>query len=244
MINVGDSVQKRLPMNRTLTPADTRAAKKLTRSERKEWEARLSRWHSPAEMKEAVHELHDQLAGEVLFNQAGLNFALEGWIAVEFAHARGDTSVRLVNDVWPDIETRNADGVHRFEVVEADVPGRRRGQQYKEDAEKIRRGVSTVRHAPEDLEDRSTLIAKALRDRTTDKVNKRYDGRCNLLILLNFGSEYGQGLDKVAAILHPSTAAARTAFEEVWLLWRRDAYLLWRHGKRVEVELKPGYDRL
>lgn len=228
-------------MNKTVTPSDPTAAKKLTRSERKEWEARLSRWHSPAEMKEAVRELHDRLDGEVLFNQGGLNFALEGWIAAEFSQVRGDESVRLVDDRWPDIEIRNANGVQQFEVVEADAPGRRRGREYRDDADKVRRGESTARLAPELVADRSNLVEQALRNRTTEKVAKRYGGSCSLLILLNFGSDYGQGLDKVAAILHSSTEIAKDAFKEVWLLWRGDAYLLWCDGARIEVELKPGY---
>ena len=112
----------------------------VTPGERRAWEERLSRWHTLAEMKKAVDELHAKLPNVVLFNQPGLSFARESWDAVEFARARGDEAVRLVNDGWPDFETRNADGVHRFEHVLADLPGRLRGQEYKQDAEKLKRG--------------------------------------------------------------------------------------------------------
>jgi hypothetical protein len=217
---------------------------KLTRAERKRWEERFARWHTPAEMKSAVDELHSRVNSDVLFNQAGLNFAFEAWIAAKFATARGVAAVRLIADQWPDIEIRNAAGnVERFEAVEADVPGRERGKEYKETAEKRKRGESTWRHAPEDMQDRSALVELALRAAAKKKVQKRYGGRCSLIIMLNFGAEYGDGAEAIGAILHSATEAA-SSFEEVWLLWRQDAYLLWRNGERVEVELKQGYQVL
>jgi hypothetical protein len=207
---------------------------KLTRAERKRWEERFARWHTPAEMKSAVDELHSRVNSDVLFNQAGLNFAFEAWIAAKFATARGVAAVRLIADQWPDIEVRDDAGrVERFEVVEADLPGRKRGDEYKEAAEQWRKGESTAKLAPELWADRSALVAQALRDRTSEKVGKQYSDRSGLLIMLNFGAEFGQALDSIAAILHSSTATAKDAFEEVWLLWRDDAYLLWRRGERV-----------
>ena len=94
------------------------------------------------------------------------------------------------------------------------------------------------------IQDRSAVVQVALRAAAKKKVEKRYGGRCSLIIMLNFGGEFGVGAREIGAILHASTSAAASAFEEVWLLWRDDAYLLWRDGERVEVELKPGYRTL
>lgn len=202
-------------MNAPLNPADTGKTTKFTRTERKQWEERLSRWHTPIEMEKAVCELHSSLESEVLFNQAGLNFALEAWIAAKFATARRDTSVRLVADQWPDIEIRGSKGVQRFEAVETDVPGRKRGKEYKEAAEKERRGDEAWPPPDEKLKDRSALVGAALRATAKKKVEKRYGGQCSLIIMLNFGGEFGVGAPEIGAILHESTSATASAFEEV-----------------------------
>lgn len=213
---------------------------KLTKDERKSWQERLSRWQTPEEMQEAVRELCGALHLDMLI-QAGISFAREAWIAAKFGADHGAAAVRIVPEEWPDIETRDASGVHQFEIVEADVPGRKRTKEFKEAAEKIKRGESTLVHTPEDMQDRSALVDEAIQAATEKKVEKRYGARCSLIIMLNFGGEYGIGAEAVGAILHSATADARSAFDEVWLLWRDDAYLLWQNGERVKVEIKQGY---
>jgi hypothetical protein len=101
---------------------------RLTRDEIVANRARLSEWHTPAEMQSKVEHLMDHLGCGDLFNQSGLEFIREAWVAVQIGNKRGASMVRLVQDERPDFTLRfDGGGAETYEVVEADVQDRRRG---------------------------------------------------------------------------------------------------------------------
>ncbi len=61
---------------------------RLTYDEKRTAKARLSEWHSPPDMLAAAEALMDQLGCEDLFNQGGLDFLRETWVAGTFAEKR------------------------------------------------------------------------------------------------------------------------------------------------------------
>src|SRR5579864_4104781 len=104
---------------------------RLTADEIRSHRVRLSQWQSPAEMRAAAEQLMDHLGCEDLFNQAGLDFVRETWVAGEFADKRRASSVRLIPDNRPDFELRLESGeLEAFELVEAHAFGRERGLEY------------------------------------------------------------------------------------------------------------------
>lgn len=114
---------------------------RLTLGEIRDHRRRLADWHSPTEMREQAERLMDQLGCEDLFNQAGLEFVREVWVAAEFGVKRRASAVRLIADARPDLALRFDGGeIESYELVEADIVGRRRGLEYKEAA-------STGKHA-------------------------------------------------------------------------------------------------
>ncbi len=92
---------------------------------------KLSQWQSPDQMRAVVKSVKSRIGGVVLFNQAGLQFLMDAWVTAYFDEAVGVKEVCLVDDTWPDCRVQWADGGFKsFEIVEADDPDRRRGDEY------------------------------------------------------------------------------------------------------------------
>jgi hypothetical protein len=70
---------------------------RLAKSEISDLKARLAKWHTP----HAVCDLYDatvrRIGSVTLFNQAGLEFLREAWLAAEFAKARKVEKARVVS---------------------------------------------------------------------------------------------------------------------------------------------------
>lgn len=167
-----------------------------------------------------------QVPTDAYFCQPGLAFARDGWIAGELARARGIDCVRVVPEaeLWPDFELRENGAVERFEAVEADKPGRRRGDEFREDAPIVRIGRL------ENFLDDADRVPSWLSTACANKVNKRYGGRSNLVVYLNFG-DYGTRHDETIACFVPATSVAKDSFENVWVLWKNRGYHVWHAGK-------------
>ena len=66
----------------------------------------------------------DSLGAINLFNQGGLAFLRDAWLAAQFAGKRDAEQVRSLSANWPDFELKIAGRVEAFEAVEADAPER------------------------------------------------------------------------------------------------------------------------
>jgi hypothetical protein len=78
--------------------------------------------------------VNDAMGSADFLRQGGVEFLRDAWLAGEFGRHRHSSFARLVDEreQWPDFETRAGDAIERVECVEADVPGRRRGDEYRE----------------------------------------------------------------------------------------------------------------
>ena len=99
---------------------------------------RLAQWQAAAVMSRVVDDTMERIGFTNLFNQGGLAFLRDAWIAAEFGKLRKAECVRLVADTWPDFELAIAGATERFEAVEADDPARRRGDEYRNSAGRAR----------------------------------------------------------------------------------------------------------
>jgi len=194
--------------------------KRLARDEIDELTQRLAQWQTPQAMHALIEATMDDLGSTNLFNQSGLAFLRDAWIAAEFGGMRNAEKVRLVSDNWPDFELLVDGRVGAFEAVEADDPNRRRGEEYRE-------GIGEVEDDPvEDWVARAEQTPAWLQAACQKKASKRYGGRVNLVIYLNL-SEYGIRQSEVEACFPPATEAVKDAFETVWILWKKRAYRVW-----------------
>jgi len=193
----------------------------------------MTQWRAPGEMNEYVDELMNSVGSKTLFNKAGTTFILEAWIAGHFAEVVGAKTVRLIDDQWPDLEVELDDQLIRFEAIEADMPDRRRGDEYK--------------LAPRMYEDpvenwvaRAEAVPGALQTAVRKKRAKHYSKHENLLIYLNIG-EFGIRHREIIAAFPDATKDARDIFKSVWILWKEQAFEVWRDGEASQrVYGEPG----
>jgi hypothetical protein len=94
------------------------------------WRAELSQWLQPDVFRSRVDELIAPLFRRGLFfRQAGLMFLRDAWIASRVSMALSSDSVRLVSAERPDFEIAHEGQIRQFEATEADMDGRRRGDE-------------------------------------------------------------------------------------------------------------------
>lgn len=180
-------------------------------------------WRSPTELNQYVDELMNSVGSKALFNKSGTTFILEAWIAGYFAEIVGAQTVRLIDDHWPDMEVQLDGDLIRFEAVEADVPNRRRGDEYKQAPQMMEDPV-------EDWIARAEAVPGALQVAVEKKRAKHYSKRESLLIYLNIG-EYGIRHHEIIAGFPGATKGAKDIFKSVWILWKQQAFEVWHDGK-------------
>jgi hypothetical protein len=197
---------------------------RLEKAEIRHTSAWLSNWRTPSEAQAYVDALTEQVGDVDFFTQAGLDFIRDAWLAASFGLARNADAVRLVAGEWPDCELRFGERVEQYEITEADVPGRRRGDQYRE--RDRRRGPSGILVEPDPVENwikRAEQAPSALRLAAEKKLGKRYGARAGLVVYLNI-SEYGIRQPEIEGCMAEALAPAGDAFESVWVLWKARAY--------------------
>ena len=199
---------------------------RLTSGEKTRHRAWLLQWRSPLEMLNYVDDVMECAGGRSHFNQAGIQFIYDAWAAAEFAVFRKATRVRLINDEWPDFEMELGGEAQQFEITEADLPGRRRGQEYRE------RPKGSVDDPEEDWYKRASQVSAALCSSSARKAKKHYSGRAQLLIYLNI-PVYEIYQKEIEGCFGDATAPAKDQFESVWVLWKARAYHVWKNGLHV-----------
>lgn len=201
---------------------------RLTPDEIARHKAHLSKWQTPSDMEAYYDEVNAYIGSCDLFNQAGVDFLTEACAAARFARFCGAQAVRLVDDVWPDFEIEIDGSVEQFELIEADLPGRRRGEEYRE-------GIGEVEDIEEGWSADVERVPKILRSAVERKVAKHYSDRRNLLVYLNVWFPLsGDGDDplkrRIEECFVSASEPAKNAFEQVWILWERACYRVWSGG--------------
>lgn len=170
----------------------------------------------------------DQLGDSDFFNQAGLEFVREAWIAGQFGEMRKAESVRLLSEERPDLALRFRDGrEERYELVEADI-ARKRGDEYQRaETENVRisDGPASKWATATQVFEATTKAAekKAERAENLQRSGTPYPAGTSLLIYLNV-SEYGSHEREIESTFCAAVIAARKWFSSIWILWKAQAY--------------------
>ena len=170
----------------------------------------------------------DQLGDSDFFNQAGLEFVRDAWIAGQFGEMRKAESVRLLSEERPDLALRFSDGrEERYELVEAGIP-RKRGDEYQRaETENVRNSdgpASKWATATQALEAITKAAEKkAERAENLQRSGTPYPAGTSLLIYLNV-SEYGSHEREIESTFCAAVNTARKWFSSIWILWKAQAY--------------------
>jgi hypothetical protein len=191
------------------------------------WRAELTVLTETERFRARVDEiLHPaSVSSAAFFNQGDLGFLRDAHIASRIATTLPAEAVRLCPDQWPDFELK-IDGVRRlFEVTEADVPGRRRGDEYLSDDHLIEDDPD------EDWRNRFEAIPVALDKVISKKLAKKYSGNASLIVYVNIDC-FGAYLTEGVPMLYYGTCAAKDKFSEVLALWEGRLFGLWKNGRQ------------
>jgi len=179
-------------------------------------------------MRIAAEQLMDKLDTDDLFSQSGLTFILEASAAAQFGEKRGAAFVRLVAANRPDCELKFRSGaIEGFEIVEADVPGRKRGMEYRE-----RALTGRVRHSPVEewaTPQQARQVIQAAAEKKADRARELasqgtpYPPGTGLLIYLNI-SDFGVNHEAIKAEFATSARVATSWFTSIWILWKGVPY--------------------
>jgi hypothetical protein len=192
----------------------------------------LSSWHSPDEVAAYVEAVGDAVGPANFLSQPGTQFLRDAWAAAQFGRHQCSDQVRLVPEAeqWPDFEVRANGWAEKFECVEADLPGRRRGDEYRAAERRAAAGESTVVHDPvEDWHLRAEQALPAVSAAVNLKLAKNYARGASLLVHLNI-DEWGVQQNKIEAGLAAAVAPGLPHFVAVWVLWKARLYGPWKSG--------------
>jgi len=180
---------------------------------------RLLDWIAVENVGDVIGELGERLGDDAML-RIGRHYR-EGFVAWRFADRRGAKALRLLKEqpggTTPDFEIHLGDEFLRYETTEADVPGRRRQDEYRV-PRKAERMIFT---------DLDTMITH-MRVLAARKAAKTYDNCRGLVIWVNPPAFAFIPELRWRGLVSGAEPAAG-AFEEVWAL-RGTSSLLWRNG--------------
>lgn len=177
------------------------------------WKKRLMAWSRPARFRLLVERMRKR-HGTYNLDQPGSPFK-EALIAARCADLASADAVRLGADP-PDFELRHDDRVRRFEVVEAAAPGRRRGEELKQERQLPASERERVVHIPGEQWTKAEVALAQVRRAVQRKRHHRYAPGTVLVVYLNIWPVAGRL--KLTAGLGDVVGPALTQFHEVWVL--------------------------
>jgi len=190
----------------------------LTKSGLKKLRSDLAEWRTPSKLKAICNQIREELDSQTFFNKGGLTFITEAIVSANFGVERAASHVRLTpeNEECPDFEIGFGGRIEKFEMVQADRKGRRRGDEYRVKAELP---VGTVIHIDLPLPDE---IIEMVRTAACKKANP-YPPGTRLVIYLEApkfkSDEYLPG-----ASFKNAVCDARPFFSAIWVMWQGTPY--------------------
>ncbi len=208
--------------------SDFLSTPKVLREDIDQMRVDLSEWMVTADFARIELKFREKFAGYQFFNQAGLTFLREAYMASVMARGLGFANVRLSNKTEdaPDFFLKDLALQYDVEMVEVLEDGRKRGAEPWDS--------SAITSDPvENWIRRAEQIPSQLRNAVIKKRKKNYsDKNFCLAIYLNIG-DWGIRQTEIENCFHENTAIAKDDFLIVWLVWKDKLFELWRDGTQV-----------
>jgi hypothetical protein len=207
---------------------------KIERATLEAWRNELSTWADSSTFRSRIDQImQSPELGGAMFRQAGLTFLRDAWVAARVATLVSAGRVRLCAGERPDFELQFDNETRQFEVTEADMPGRKRGDECWHDPVVKESAVSgpVVEYEPEESSaTHFEAISESLKSVIAKKLDKKYDRDACLMIYLNFES-YGAYREAGMSMLRDCTEPAKDFFDEVMVYWEGTLFRFWKNGR-------------
>lgn len=187
--------------------------RRATKAELAEMRANLARWASPEAFADLLVKMRAEHSDH-LIDQAGSPFR-EAFVADICAREWAADQVRLGEDP-PDFELCLAGEVQRYECVEVQAPGRRRGDELNADRLLSESERAAVVHVSDDEWVPAESALAEVAARVGAKAAMPYAAGTSLVIYLNV--PWIAGRTKFQLGLAAALSPARAAFSRVWVL--------------------------
>lgn len=188
--------------------------------------AALHEWQSPEEMIGAAQELGDLLGDLGSMSRRGREFR-EAFIAGRMARRKSAIAVRLLKETGdgatPDFAIQIDGRELQYETTEADIPGRRRTDEYRKPA-------TTEQMIGTDI----NVMVEHMRALAAKKALKSYEDCHGLVIWMNPPMFSFRPAARWEGLLRASEPAAQR-FREVWIM-RGAGALMWLNGQPQSEE--------
>ena len=204
---------------------------RLSPAQLRSFKLSLSQWQSAGAFVERTNELMDSIGAVQFFNDGSLAFARDASVGARLASVSKADEVRLCHGAWPDYEERFGTSVEQYEITEALMPGRRRGEEWKQ-AEAD--GFPLTHDPGERWVERARAAPRAVHSAALKKAVKRYPPTASLIVYLNIGV-YGSLKAETEGALTECTACAKDHFHRVIVLWGDRLYVTWDGGIRSDL---------
>lgn len=190
----------------------------LTKPGLKKIRSDLAEWRTPSELKDICNQIREEVDGKTFFNKGGLTFITEAIVAADFGVERAASRVRLTPEIEerPDFELDFGDRIEKFEMVQADRRGRRRGDEYRAKAELP---AGTVIHLGAPLPDEITEMVRT----AACKKAKPYPSGTRLIIYLE-APKFRSDESLLGASFTNAVYGARPFFSAIWVMWQGIPY--------------------
>jgi len=188
------------------------------------WKDELSRWQPTEAFRSRIDEIAapSRIPRQIFFRQAGLTFLRDAWTASRVASALSADQVRLAPGERPDFEIKADGRILQFGATEADMDGRRRGDE-----------PADTDWRPDPVEEwrkRFEAIPAVLDRVVTKKIDKDYPPGTTLAIYVNLGC-YGAYVEQGIPILQAGTEPAKDKFTAVFVLWEGTSTSCWEDSQ-------------
>ena len=175
--------------------------------------ARVEEVIEPEDEKETWE--HD----EAVFNLPKAGVLRDAWIVGKFAELAGADCARLSGDQWPDGVVTIRGRQHNVEATEAQMPGRRRGDEYRADRPRVGDG------GPRAWDRVEAAVPGVLANAILKKAAKNYSEPSLLVVLLTI-PDYGARHAEIEAHIGNCHFDQRSRFEAVYIIWKNKLYQL------------------
>lgn len=187
---------------------------------------KLEQWTPTAHFQQAVDFRCAAIDSADYFCSTANQWLRDAYLAARFASYSRARTVRLVPRParYPDFEVQFPNGkIMRVEATEVDLPGRRRGDEYRNQ----KRAACSLMHDPDSSwERRRDAIIPGIKGAVERKSKKDYPPGTSLMLYVNLGT-YGAWQADIERQFSTCADFGSSPFTSVWALWGGRLYRCW-----------------